>query len=47
MIILGLILLVVGLLVLRPLAYVGGVLLLIGLVLYFANVASPFGAYWY
>jgi hypothetical protein len=47
MIILGLILLVLGLFLFRPLAWVGGVLLLIGLVLWLAAVPGPVGAHWY
>lgn len=47
MIVLGLILLLVGWFTLRPLAYVGAVLLLIGVVLLVAHTASPYGAYWY
>lgn len=47
MIVLGLILLVVGWFTIRPVAAVGAVLLVIGLVLWLAHVASPYGAYWY
>lgn len=47
MIILGLILLVVGYFTIRPLVAVGAVLLVIGLVLWLAHVASPYGTYWY
>lgn len=47
MIILGLILLVIGWFTLRPLVYVGALLVVIGLVLSLSHTASPFGAYWY
>lgn len=47
MIILGLILLVVGLFVLRPLVWVGGVLILIGLVLWVVEAPGPFAGHYY
>lgn len=47
MIVLGLILLLVGWFTLRPLAYVGAVLVLVGVVLALTSVASPYGTYWY
>lgn len=47
MIILGLILLIVGLLTIRPLAYVGGVLILIGLILWLAAVPGPVYGHYY
>jgi hypothetical protein len=45
MIILGIILLVLGYFVSRPLLYVGAVLLVIGLILWMAS-ASPYPAYY-
>lgn len=47
MILLGIILLVVGFFTYRPLAWAGGVLLLIGLVLLLAAVPGPVQAHWY
>lgn len=47
MIILGIILLVLGLFLWRPLAYAGGLLLILGVVLYLVDVAGPVGGHWY
>lgn len=47
MLILGLILLIVGYFTFRPLAYVGAVLLLVGLVLWLASHGSPAGYAYY
>jgi hypothetical protein len=47
MIILGLILLVVGLFTIRPLVWVGGALILIGLVLWLAAVPGPLAGHYY
>ena len=47
MIVLGLLLLIVGWFLLRPLAYVGAVLLVIGVVLALTETAAPYGSHWY
>jgi hypothetical protein len=47
MILLGLILLIVGLFVARPLVWVGGVLILVGLVLWAAAVPGPVSGHYY
>ena len=47
MLILGLILLIVGYFVWRPLFVVGAVLALIGLVLWLADSPGPVGQHWY
>jgi hypothetical protein len=46
-IVLGIILLVVGLVWIRPLAWVGGVLIIIGLVLWLAAVPGPITGHYY
>lgn len=47
MILLGLILLIVGLFTIRPLVWIGGVLILIGLILWISATPGPVGAHWY
>lgn len=47
MIILGLILVVIGFFTIRPLVWVGAVLILIGLVLWISAAPGPVGARWY
>ena len=47
MLVLGIILLVVGLIGLRPLAWVGGVLIIIGLILWVAAVPGPVSGHYY
>lgn len=47
MILLGIVLLIVGYFILRPLVYVGGVLILVGIVLYIAAVPGPLYGHYY
>jgi hypothetical protein len=47
MIILGLILLILGWFLFRPLVYVGAALIIIGLVLWIAAVPGPFAGQYY
>ena len=47
MILLGVLLLIIGLFFARPLVWVGGVFIVIGLVLWLAAVPGPVSSHWY
>lgn len=47
MIILGIILLIIGYFWIRPLVWVGGALIILGLILYLAEATGPFAGHYY